>query len=376
MPADALLIVGDGANCANLRYAAGLALTRPAVFLQPAGAHGTVWVDRPDRHAGPSGPRACRVRTLPTGAGGANGRATRTLANAIARWVRTRGVRRLVVPESFPLGLARELSGHKLRLRPCPDCRLFPERAVKTAAEVAMIRAAVVMAEVGLAEGIHALQTTQVSGGGRLTRQGQPLTAERLRTVMQVAVFQAGGLPVETAVEVGLREGAARLEAHGPLPAHRPIVLSLTTRSLKTGYHAALTRTVVRGRARERVRHLHAALLQGLNAAVKELRTGLRAAAVFTAVERGLLAALPSGSSGRRSRRPPWSLEAHGLGLERRELPFLAADTEELLHAGNVLLVRAQAAAARGEGVALADLLLVTPQGCRCLTLLEKMLEW
>lgn len=375
MPADALLIVADGAHSANLRYASGLALTRPAVFLQPAGASGTAWVDAMDRRAGPVGPRACRVRALPPGASGPNGHLTRTLANAIVRWVRARGVRRLVVPESFPLGLAQELAGHKLRLRPCPDGRLFPERAIKTSAEVAMIRAAVVMAEVGLAEGLHVLQTAQVSGRGRLTRHGQLLTAERLCAVMQVAVFQAGGLPVETRVEVAPHTGTSPAEAHGPLPAHRPIVLSLTIRSHKTGYHASLTRTVVRGQAREGVRHLHAALLQGWNAAVKELRAGVRTATLFTALERGLLGATPPGPSGRRGGRLHWSLEAHGLGLERVELPCLAADTDERLHAGNVLHVHGRVTSARGEAVALADLLLVTPQGCRCLTLLEKVLE-
>lgn len=375
MPADALLIVADGANCANLRYAAGLALTRPAVFLQPAGAQGTAWVEDTDRRAGHLGPRECRVRALPPGASGSNGRASRALASAIARWVRARGVRRLMVPESFPLGLAQELATHKLRLRPCPDCRLFPERAVKTAAEVAMIRAAVVMAEVGLAEGIHVLQAAQISGRGRLTRHGQPLTAERLRMVMQVAVFQAGGLPVETTVEVGPRAGEPAAEAQGPLPAHRPIALSLTTRSHKTGYHASLTRTMVRGRAREEVRHLHAALLQGLNTAVKELRAGSRAATLFTGWERGLLGSLPRSPDGRRPARPSWSVEAHGIGLERRELPFLGTDTDDLLHAGNVLLARGRVTGSRGGGVALADLLLVTPQGCRCLTLLEKVLE-
>jgi len=375
MATDDLLIVADGAHCADLRYAVGVPLTRPAVYLRLRG-QGYALLDEADLPAGRAAARDCRVRPLSRYLPQGNGRPTARLAAAISRWLRSRGVRRVVVPADFPLALARELRDHKLRLLPRPDEPLFPERAVKSAAEVAMIRAAVVMAEVGLAEGLQTLKNAQINTRHRLVFRGAPLTAERLRAIMQVAIFQAGGHPEEVGVALGMEGGCPGPSAHGPLPAHRPILLVLRLRSCKTGYHAALVRTVVRGRAREPVRARHAALLQTQALALRQLREGVETTEAHAALLRSLTAHEAAPTRPRRAS-AEWEahVRGHGVGLARREPPLLPGPAGTVLQAGHALALLCGTAHPQLGAVGLGDLVVITQHGARNLTPFEKVLE-
>ncbi len=375
MATDDLLIVADGAHCADLRYAVGAPLTRPAVYLRLHG-RGYALLDEADLPAVRTAARDCRVRPLSRFMLHGNGRPTARLAAALSRWLRTRGVRRLVVPADFPLALARELRDHKLRLLPRPDEPLFPERAVKSAGEVAMIRAAVVMAEVGLAEGLQTLKNAQINARRRLVFRGAPLTAERLRAIMQVAIFQAGGHPENVTVALRMERGWPGPAAHGPLPAHRPILLALLLRSSKTGYHAALVRTVVRGRAREPVRARHAAVLQAQSLALRQLREGVEttdvhAALLHTLTTPGTAPARP----GRVSADWQAHVSGHGVGLARWEPPFLPGPAGAVLQTGHVLTVISGATHPHLGSVGQGDLVVITRHGARNLTPFEKVLE-
>jgi Xaa-Pro aminopeptidase len=374
MADDNLLIVADCAHSADLRYAVGLALSRPAVYLRARG-RGYALVDDADLEAGRAQSRNCRVLALSRYLTRPNGRRTSTLADAIQRLTREKHVRRLVVPADFPLGLARALRDRKLRLKPRSGEAFFPERAVKSPEEVAMIRAAMVMAEVGLAEGIQALKNSQISPRGRLQYRGSPLTAERLRSVMQVAVFQAGGQPVRVTVAADARAGCPGPGANGPLRAHQPVILGLALCSTKTGYHAELARTVVRGRARDAAHQLHASVLQAHSLALTLLRNGARASEVHAAVGR-CLAGNGSGSGTRRTGSGTVvHANGHGVGLDLREPPFVCDRSRAALQTGNVLAVEPGLSCPEVGAIFLEDLVLVTRHGARNLTQYEKTLE-
>jgi hypothetical protein len=105
----------------------------------------------------------------------------------------------VTVAESFPLGLAKALRRHKFKVR-LRDGSFFPERAIKSADEIKKISAALLMAEVGLSEGIHALRRTRIGKARRLMLNQAPLTAERLRAIIDTAILQAGGNTTHTIV--------------------------------------------------------------------------------------------------------------------------------------------------------------------------------
>ncbi len=376
MSQDNLLIVADSARCADLRYAVGLLVPAPFIYLRVNGRGyavlGDEELERVERQM-----RKCRVLSL--------SRCQRQLRRAgekhtgwaavIRLLVNEEGGKRLLVPVDFPLGLARELRRLKIRVRPKAGELFFPEREFKSAEELEMIRGAVVMAEVGLAEAIQALKDSKIGPRGQLLYRGSPLTAEKLRGIIQIAVLQAGGQACQTTVSGGRQGGDGHANDTGPLPAHQPIDLQVFPRSEKTGYHANIARTVVRGRASDPVQKLYAAVKEAQEVALKQLRAGAPAGAVHTSVEDYFSR---EGFRTRRSRGTRSGfLQAtgHGLGLAPSEPPHLTSSSEEILRPNQVVALHPALHYPDLGGVRVGDVAVVTRNGARILTQFEKVLE-
>src|ERR1039457_3361398 len=73
-----------------------------------------------------------------------------------------------------------------VKLKPRASC--FPKREIKSADEVRKISAALVMAEVGMAEGMQVLRLSKIGRKRQLIYRGLPLTSERLRAVIDCAI--------------------------------------------------------------------------------------------------------------------------------------------------------------------------------------------
>ena len=297
-----------------------------------------------------------------------------TLADVAALLCRDLGVKKVAVPPRFPFGLARQLRklGLKVKLREGP---FLPGRELKQPAEVKMVSAALMMAEVGMAEGIHALRKAKIGRGGELSLHGVPLTSEKLRSIIDCAVLRAGGLPANTIVAGGAQACDPHERGHGPLAAHQPIVIDIFPRSIRTGYFGDITRTVVRGRASEAVRRQYAAVQRGQAIAFGLLRDGTKAAEVHTAVERHFAAA---GFQAKRVAGRPTGFfhgTGHGLGLELHEPPRVSRASTATLRAGHVIAVEPGLYYPETGGVRLEDVALVTNGPPVNLTKSEQVLE-
>jgi len=288
---------------------------------------------------------------------------------------RTYGIKKAIVPHDFPLGLATELRKLKLKVKPA-NSALFPERQVKSAAEVKKISAALMMAEVGLAEGIQALKSCKIDRKRRLLYHHNPLTSEKLRAVINTAIVQAGGQASHTIVAGGRQGCDPHERGHGLLRANEPIILDVFPRSQKTGYYGDITRTVVRGRASEGVRRLYRTIERSQEIGFEALRHNApgrevhRKIAEFferegykTGKTRGRIHGFFHGTG-------------HGVGLEIHEGPRLGQFSTDTLKAGHVVTVEPGLYYWElGGGVRLEDMALVTTNGTRNLTKFEKLLE-
>ena len=247
---DTLLMVADSERDANMYYATGLPAPDPFIYLsfgrRPWLVLSDLEIDRGRKQA-----PHCRVVSLSASAeAAAKRREIPGFAQVVREILPANKIRRAVVPDNFPLGLAKELKRLGIKIK--PRAKFFPKREFKSADEVRKISAALVMAEVGMAEGMQALRLSKIGKGRQLIYRGLPLTSERLRAVIDCAILQACGLAAKTIVAGG-RQGCDPHEGgHGPLRAHEPIILDIFPRSQKTGYFGDITRTVVRGRARAR----------------------------------------------------------------------------------------------------------------------------
>jgi Xaa-Pro aminopeptidase len=370
-----LLMVADSEHDANMLYAVGMFVPDPFIFLRSRGRDYIVMSDLEIDRARKQAPH-CVVLSLSLYHRKLHREGTKRpgFAHVIPALLRERGIRRVVVPQDFPYGLATDLQRHRIRVIPRPG-NFFPAREYKSAAEVRKLSAALLMAEIGMAEAIQVLHRAKIGKDRRLLYHDVPLTSEKLRAVIDTAILQAGGLAAHTIVAGG-RQGCDPHEAgYGPLHANEPIILDIFPRSQNTGFFGDITRTVVRGRASEAVRKLYDTVLQGQKLAFQKMRPGVPTAQVHQAVQEFF--EREGYRTGRRKGRMQGFFHGtgHGLGLEIHEAPRVGPNSAGVLQAGHVVTVEPGLYYPEIGGVRLEDVALVTKAHPRNLTRFEKALE-
>lgn len=375
MPDEPLLMVADSDRDANMLYAVGLFVPEPFIYLQQDGQSHIVVNDeelnRARAHAS-----HCRVHSMSALLQRLrrNGRKNPRLNDVITLILKDRKIRKVSVPQTFPHGIAQELKSHGFKVKPKKGM-LFPARQIKTADEVHKISGALTMAEVGVAEGIHALRNSRIVKNGEIIYRGSALTSERLRAIIDTAIIQAGGAVAHTIVAGGKQSCDPHECGRGPLIAHQPIILSVFPRSQKTGYFGRITRTVVKGRASEGLRAVFHSVTAAQDLAFSLLTHGAKARDIHRKVADFFA------QNGYRTRRSNGLLQGflhatgHGLGLENHESPEISHNSKDKLAAGHILSIHPGLYFAEIGGVRMEDIASVTKTRPRNLTKFEKLLE-
>ena len=371
---ETLLMVADSERDANMLYATGLFVPDPFIYLsfgrRPLIVLSDLEIDRARKQA-----PHCRVAALSAYQQKLRrcGVKSPGFAQVIREILRGNKIHHATVPDNFPLGLARELK--KLAIKLKPQAGFFPEREFKSADEVRKISAALMMAEVGMAEGMQALRLSKIDRRRQLIYRGVPLTSERLRAVIDCAILQACGLAANTIVAGGKQGCDPHERGSGRLRANEPVIIDIFPRSQKTGYFGDITRTVVRGRATETVKKLYDTVFQGQKIALQKIRAGTSTAEIHECVlqfftQRGY-------HTGKRNGRMEGFFHGtgHGLGLEIHEAPRLGATSSGRLKTGQVVTVEPGLYYPEIGGVRLEDVVLVAANGAKNLTRFEKVLE-
>nr|WP_245977526.1 M24 family metallopeptidase [Halopiger aswanensis] len=185
-------------------------------------------------------------------------------------------------------------------------------RAEKTDGERVRIETAQRGAAAGIRRGASVLASATAEDG-RLVVDGAPLTATRLRTVIDEAIVGAGAFPAgNTVVDFPASDGADSALRPG-----EPIVLSATPQG-PDGYHGRLARTLVVDSDGGRERRAHVAVTQAFRSSRAMLTAGTES---VTAVEADLEAEIRAfGEDGGIETR------VAGIGLEPRERPLAGGD--------------------------------------------------
>jgi Xaa-Pro aminopeptidase len=294
-------------------------------------------------------------------------------AAVIEAVLRELGLRRVEVPSRFPLGMAEELRRRGVRLRVRPD-PFWPQREVKGQEEVRAIAQALRAAEAGLAAGIAALRGCRVGRDGWLRRDGRRFTAEDLRAAVNTRIMAAGCVPAHTICAPGDQAVDPHEEGHGPIRAHSPVVMDIFPRSERSGYFGDLTRTVVRGRAAERLKEVYALVHEGVRLGHRRVRPGADGMAIHREIQE--LFESRGYATGVRDGRMQGFFHGtgHGLGLEIHEAPSIGK-RPATLRAGHVVTVEPGLYYLGLGGVRIEDVALVTATGSRNLTRVAKVLE-
>jgi Xaa-Pro aminopeptidase len=289
----------------------------------------------------------------------------------LAHFLTKRKVRSAVVPANFPLGFARELESRKIRLQPTNGL-FWPEREAKTEAELRLMRRALEITEAGMQRGFEVLRRSKPGKAQKLEWSGAVLTSEILRAEIDTAVLRAGGLPANTIVAGGDQACDPHERGHGPLKANSLIIIDIFPRSAASGYYGDLTRTVVRGRAKDAQRRLWETVNEGQALALKKMKPGVDGLKLHLEIkqfftDQGFPTEIRDGKQ-----TGFFHGTGHGLGLEIHEHPRFQ---KTIFKTGQVLTVEPGLYYPGLGGVRTEDVVAITKRGIRMLSRCENHLE-
>ncbi len=288
-----------------------------------------------------------------------------------AAFLRSRKIRKVEVPATFPLSLARVLE--KAGIQPVPVEGLFwKEREFKSAEELKSLRRALVLTETGMARGIEVLKAAKIGKRNLLQWGGKPLTSERLRAEIDTAILHAGGRPANTIVAGGIQACDPHERGHGPLRANDLIILDIFPRDTRSGYFGDMTRTVIRGRASAAQRHLWETVRAGQQLALKAMKPGIPGEAIHRKITEFFAeSGYPTGQHEGRWR-GFFHGTGHGVGLELHEHPRFSATT---FREGQVITVEPGIYWPGIGGARIEDVVALTSTGIKLLSRFPKELE-
>ena len=198
-----------------------------------------------------------------------------TVVRALRRW----GIEDAVVPADLPVAVADRLRAEGIAVTvdgPAVEAR----RRVKSPAELAGIRRAQRAAEAGMAAAEELIRGA-AREGGRLLRDGEPLTAEQVRAAIRAACAALGAPAPPGIMVVSALSGGGHDPGSGPLPADLPITIDLWPRDEETGGWADMTRTFVAGEITAEVAALRDVVREALEAARAAARPGITGRALY-----------------------------------------------------------------------------------------------
>jgi Xaa-Pro aminopeptidase len=245
---------------------------------------------------------------------------------------------------------------------------------VKSAGAIKKLASALRLAEAGMRAGVRAIHLSRIGRDGYLYWRKQKLTSEAVQGVINATIAGLGGMTPMTIVAGGNQGCDPHEVGHGALRAHQPIILDIFPRDSKTGYWGDITRTVVRGRASERVKDMYVTVAKGQAMAFEKLRAGVNGREVHEAIcalfkQRGF-------KTGRKNDRMQGFFHGtgHGLGLDIHESPRVCT-VDATMKAGMVVTVEPGLYYPGIGGVRLEDVAVIGQRGARNLTTFPKFLE-
>ena len=370
----AILLVSASEGDSNMLYAAGFFVPDPFIFFRNRKTSYVVMsdleIDRAKKQA-----HVDRVLSLSLYQKKLRkkGIARPAMIDVLDLLFRERGIRSLIVPANFSALLADQLraKGFTVQIRRDP---FFAERETKTADEVRHIAESLRVATLGLEAGIRTLKKTKIGRDRYLYLNGSRLTSESLKTVVNTTIMAQGWLPSHTIISSGNQCVDPHHEGTGPIKAHTSIIFDIFPRSQKNGYFGDLSRTVVRGRASDKLKEIYATVQAGQQLGFDMIRDGINGSEVHQKIldlfkTRGF----PTGRIKGRMQ-GFFHGTGHGLGLDIHEPPRIAP-VEATLRTGHVVTVEPGLYYLGVGGVRLEDVVLVTEKGNRNLTNCPQFLE-
>ncbi len=367
------LIVDDSERNADLLYSTRFMVGDPVIYLEQGGKKtlllSDLEIDRGKRQA-----EVHEILSLSEFQKEHEKKLTKKpmLHPTAVQFLLSRNVKRVLVPGTFPLVLARLLEKADLKVE-VVEGAFCPERVRKNEDEMKNMRRALQITEIGMERGVEVLTNSDIGKANKLMWGGSILSSERLRAEIDSAILHAGGQPTNTIVAGGNQACDPHERGHGPLRADELIILDIFPRDAKTGYYGDMTRTFVRGKASEAQQKLYDTVVKAQKIGIDAVVPGGDGEAAHETIKKFFS---DRGYATEKNGEGRWTGffhgTGHGLGLEIHESPRYQACKFVV---GQVTTVEPGLYYPGLGGVRIEDVVAVTEKGNRLISKFDKKLE-
>lgn len=285
------------------------------------------------------------------------------------------GVERVTADRSLPLQVTREVEGAGIAVELDSDMGVADRRS-KSDQELSHLRCAQQVTEAAMQLACQTVARASAGPDGVLVHGGDPLTAQRVRAIIDTFLLGEGFHNPESIVAGGATGADCHDTGSGPLRSGEPVIIDIFPQDRATLYNGDCTRTVVHGDVPPPLAAMHAAVVEAKAAATAAVAPGVSGAAVHAETirvlsEHGYAEALAAGDETATITHGT----GHGIGLDVHEAPLLAAGGPDLV-AGDVLTIEPGLYSRALGGVRVEDMVVVTEDGCESFNELPEGLDW
>lgn len=373
--AEAFLMVSESAHNADMYYATGFLAHDSFIYINS----GNDKILVSDMELGRARKESKVDEVFPTSKYGIMDRIRKyrdidiAYCEMIVDLLRSYNLKKIAVPYNFPVQLADCLRKDGLSVIPVKS-PLRPLREIKTTTEVNAIEKAQRAGERALSHAVSAIQNASVRDGV-LWNENAPLRTEDVRSIIERSLLDDGCEAGDIIIACGTGSADPHWQGEGELLADEPVVIDMVPRSKKERYYSDMTRTVLHGEAPGELKEMYSAVLESQLAAINKIKAGVTGSDVHNIVcdvleDMGYQTA--RGKSGEVTEGFIHST-GHGVGLDIHEGPNLGESGQEL-RAGCVVTVEPGLYYKKIGGIRLEDVVVVTENGCKNLTMFEKKL--
>ncbi len=353
----------------------------PAAIIDVIGGDGEslliirdIEMDRAKQHARADNV-ACPKDFEPSG--GLSGDRETATAQATGEALKRMGVTRVRAHRTTPLVFTDHIAKAGVEVVYDPELGLYEQRQ-KDAQELQHLRDAQAMTERVMRYACEMVANATAGSGGVLQVGGKALTAERVRSEIDIFLLREGYENADSIVAGGAEGADCHNRGAGELKTGETVIIDIFPKNKASRYCGDCTRTVVHGEIPDEIQNMHTVVQEAKVAGIAATRAGATGEDVHRAVvkvieARGYHMGLHEGRNDDSIRMPHGT--GHGIGLDVHEPPLLDFGGPALL-VGDVLTVEPGLYGYKVGGIRIEDMVAVTADGCENFNSLPEGLDW
>ena len=285
---------------------------------------------------------------------------------------------KICVPHNFPAMAADVLREEDLTVKPMFNV-VEKARETKDANEIDDVKAVQAVAEEVTAEAIDLIANADVDANGTLIVEKEPLTVGKVKSFFGHKFLDHGCVMEEDIIVACGPKGSDPHYFGNPqdeFKANQPIILDIYPRNIQKRYWTDMTRTIVKGKASDKVKKMFNAVLEAKNASMDAIQAGVLGSDIYDVCCDVLeKAGYETTRGGKQITRGLTHGLGHGVGLDIHALPMMNELYKFPLKEHNIVTVEPGLYDPDIGGLRTEDIVEVTKTGCNNLTKMEIRLE-